>query len=132
MRGPVHSDTRVLLLDSVGELVRFLPLAWGVFVGGTVAPLGGHNVLEPAAHGKAVAFGPHIEKVEEAARALCDANAAALVRAPSELSAVWRQLLVSREAAAAVGARALAATRRASDVVARTWALLEPWLGGDG
>ena len=66
----VAPATQVVLLDTVGELVRFLPAAWAVFVGGTIAELGGHNLLEPAAYGKAVAFGPHTENVAEAAAAL--------------------------------------------------------------
>jgi 3-deoxy-D-manno-octulosonic-acid transferase len=132
MGGSVHSSTRVLLLDSVGELVGFLPLARAVFVGGSVAPLGGHNVLEPAAYGKAVAFGPHTENVAAAARALCDARAGALVREPAELAAFWDELLIDPEAAAAAGARALGVVGQGNDVLERTWALLAPWLGGDG
>jgi 3-deoxy-D-manno-octulosonic-acid transferase len=87
--GAVAADVQVLLLDTVGELVRFFPAAWAVFVGGTVAPLGGHNVLEPAAYAKPVVFGPHTENVAAAAAALCAAGAAAVVRTPSELAEYW-------------------------------------------
>lgn len=66
----------VLLLDSLGELPGLLPRAAAVFVGGTLAPRGGHNVLEPALAGRPVLFGPHTRNVREAAERLLACGAA--------------------------------------------------------
>jgi len=125
----VGTDVQVLVLDTLGELVRFLPLAWVTFVGGTVAPLGGHNVLEPANYGKPVAFGPHTEKVADAAAALCAAGGGVVVRTASELAEYWDGLLAQRAAAAAAGARARAVAATRSDALEHTWAMLAPLLG---
>lgn len=125
----VPADVAVLLLDTVGELTRFFPAAAAVFVGGTVAPLGGHNVLEPAAAGRPVAFGPHLDNVRAAAEALCAAEAGRIVRTPGELAEWFDPLLARREAADAAGARARAVALARAESLERTWALLAPLLG---
>jgi 3-deoxy-D-manno-octulosonic-acid transferase len=51
----------VVLLDSIGELASLFPLADIVFMGGTLARRGGHNILEPAVRGRAIVVGPHME-----------------------------------------------------------------------
>ena len=56
-----HSD--VLLLDSIGELSGLFPHATVVFMGGTLADRGGHNILEPAISGKPIIVGPHMENL---------------------------------------------------------------------
>jgi 3-deoxy-D-manno-octulosonic-acid transferase len=127
--GAVAPDVQVLLLDTLGELVRFLPAAWVTFVGGTVAPLGGHNVLEPAIYGKPVAFGPHTDNVADAAAALRAAGGGAVVRTPSELAAFWDGLLAYRGAAEDAGARARGVAAARSDALDHTWAMLAPVLG---
>src|ERR1039458_1691557 len=58
---PGGCDANVLRLDSVGELAGLFGLADCVFMGGTLAARGGHNILEPALFGKAVIVGPHME-----------------------------------------------------------------------
>ena len=58
----------VLLLDSIGELSAVFEYASVVFMGGTLAPAGGHNVLEPARHHKPIVFGPHMENFRDIAR----------------------------------------------------------------
>ena len=60
-------DAEVLLLDTIGELAQVYPAATVVFVGGSLVPSGGHNVLEPAVAGKAVVVGPHMENFQEIA-----------------------------------------------------------------
>ncbi len=57
----------VLLLDSIGELSGLFPWADAVFMGGTLADRGGHNILEPAIFGKPVIVGPHMENFREIA-----------------------------------------------------------------
>lgn len=57
----VPPDTQVLLLDTMGELPRWYAKAQGCFIGGTLAPVGGHNALEALANSQPVLFGPHTE-----------------------------------------------------------------------
>lgn len=129
MDGTVRPTTQVILLDTVGELVRFLPFATAVFVGGTVAPLGGHNVWEPATFGKVVAFGPNTENVAEAASALQAAGGGVMVAVPAALTALWARCLDEPAVAQEMGARAQAAAAAGQGALERTWASLEPYLG---
>lgn len=69
----------ILLVDTLGELDRFYSLADVVFVGGSLVPRGGHNVLEPARLGRAVLLGPHHENFRDEADVLLADRAALLV-----------------------------------------------------
>jgi 3-deoxy-D-manno-octulosonic-acid transferase len=55
----------VVILDSMGELAHLFQVATVVFVGGSLVAQGGHNILEPAVHGKPIVFGPHMENFAE-------------------------------------------------------------------
>jgi 3-deoxy-D-manno-octulosonic-acid transferase len=131
MGGAVRGETQVLVLDSVGELTRFFPAARAVFVGGTVAPLGGHNILEPATHARPVAFGPHTENVAGAAAALIASGGGEVVRNAADLERFWRRMLDDRPAAEETGLRARRAAEEGAAVIERTWELLAPFLGAD-
>ena len=67
--GPLKAG-EVLLLDTLGELARFYAAADVAFVGGSLVPLGGHNLLEPAALSLPVLAGPHLDKVRDIAELL--------------------------------------------------------------
>ena len=71
----------VLVLDTLGELAAVYSLATVVFVGGSLVPSGGHNILEAAVHGKAVVVGPHMENFQEMAELFLAAGA--LVQVPN-------------------------------------------------
>jgi 3-deoxy-D-manno-octulosonic-acid transferase len=131
MGAEVSSGAQVLLLDSVGELPRFLPAAWAVFVGGTVAPLGGHNLLEPATFARPVAFGPHTENVAAAAAALIAAGGGEVVRNAGDLERFWRRILADRRAADEMGLRARRVAEEGAGAIERTWELLAPYLGAE-
>lgn len=114
-------SVQVVILDTVGELLDFLPSAQAVFVGGTIAPgVGGHNVLEPAVFGKPVIFGPETVNVAEPAAALLAAGAAAVVRNGAELGAEWSRLLSEPDAAAAMGQRGRAVVAAQADIARRS------------
>ena len=59
-RNPDDAQCEVILLDSIGELRSVYPLAEIVFVGGSIAQTGGHNIIEPATAGAAVVTGAHV------------------------------------------------------------------------
>jgi 3-deoxy-D-manno-octulosonic-acid transferase len=87
-------DTQVFLGDSMGELPTFLAAADAAFVGGSLVEHGGHNLLEPAALGIPVAFGPHMFNFAEISRLLVQQGAALLVHDSDELARVltgWLQ-----------------------------------------
>lgn len=66
-RSVQFSPGEVLLVDTVGELLQFYALSDIVFVGGSLVPTGGHNILEPASLRVPVVFGPHMDNFREAA-----------------------------------------------------------------
>ena len=94
----------VLLLDSLGELAGLYRLADAVFVGGSLVPSGGHNILEPAAFRKVPIYGPSMENFREMAGKFLAAGAAIQVESAEELGAAWRDLLAEPERAARMGA----------------------------
>jgi 3-deoxy-D-manno-octulosonic-acid transferase len=100
------TDGDVLLLDTVGELARVYALATVVFVGGSLVPTGGHNVLEAAVAGKAVVVGPHMENFQEIADGFRAAGALVQVDGAPALGPAIAALLADDGRRAAVGERA--------------------------
>jgi len=74
-----EADCKVVLLDTMGELLAIYHLADAVFVGGSLVPRGGHNILEPALFEKPILFGPHMNNFREIAGHFVDRQAALLV-----------------------------------------------------
>jgi 3-deoxy-D-manno-octulosonic-acid transferase len=83
----------VLLLDSVGELAALYRLADVVFVGGSLVPAGGHNILEPAWFGRVPIFGPSLDNFRAVADAFLQEGAALCVSDAAQLGQVWVELL---------------------------------------
>ena len=88
----IPSDVTVFLLDSIGELASLYRLADGAFVGGSLVPSGGHNILEPAAFGKVPVFGPSMENFAEIASRFVSAGAAIQVESPEDVGVAWIEL----------------------------------------
>jgi 3-deoxy-D-manno-octulosonic-acid transferase len=93
----IASDVSVVLLDSIGELASLYRLADGVFVGGSLVPSGGHNILEPAAFGKVPVFGESMENFAEIAERFVAAEAALQVGSPEDAGVSWIELLRNPE-----------------------------------
>lgn len=110
--GPGMSLPGVLLLDSVGELASLFPIAHVVFMGGTLARRGGHNVLEPAICGKPIVVGPHMENFPSMAEDFRANRAWMEIANESELAAAVLKLLADPALRAGIGARALQLARR--------------------
>ena len=98
----------VVVVDTIGELPRLFQLATLVFVGGSLVPAGGHNILEPAVFGKAIVFGPHMDNFSEIARLFVDRSAALQVSSPTALSDALSMLLGDPIRRAGLGAAARA------------------------
>jgi len=105
---PVRSrgSVPIIVLDTVGELAQLYSIGDVVFVGGSLVPLGGHNVLEPALRGKPVLFGPHTSNFREAAAILITGGGGQVVHDAGELAAELCRLLGDPTARARLGAAA--------------------------
>ncbi len=101
-------NTAVYLADSMGELPLFYAAADAVFVGGSLVPTGGHNLIEPAAAGKAPLFGLHMENFIEIAERLLAAEGAIQIKNGQELAEKIIQLLSNPADTARLGANAMA------------------------
>ena len=84
--GASHLQETVLLLDTVGELSGAYAAADLAFVGGSLVPKGGHNVLEPSWHGVPTIVGPHMENFREIADAFLAGDALIRVAGEEELA----------------------------------------------
>ena len=96
----------VIVLDTIGELARLFELATVVFVGGSLVPAGGHNILEPAVFGKAILFGPHMENFAGVADLFVARDAAWQIRSGRELGEAIEALLADPARREALGAAA--------------------------
>lgn len=121
-------DTQVLLLDTLGELLAFYALGEVAYVGGSLVPIGGHNLLEPALLGKPVLGGPHHFNSPEAAARLMGCGALRIVHDAGELATALAMLLKDPDESARLGAAGREAVERNRGAAARSLALLEPWL----
>lgn len=99
----------VVILDTVGELAALYGLAEIVFVGGSLVPIGGHNVLEPAMRGKPVLYGPHTSNFRDGAERLQRSGGGIVVKDGLELERELSLLLEDRDLARRTGDAARAA-----------------------
>jgi len=97
----------VLLVDTVGELMNLYALSDTAFVGGSLAPFGGHNLLEPAAAGVPSIFGPHMTNFPEIEELVLRYGAGIQVHSPQELTVSWRALLTNAELRRVMGQNGL-------------------------
>lgn len=121
-------SAQVLILDSLGMLISFYPHASFSFVGGTLVPIGGHNLLEPALAGSLVLFGPHTAHTRQAADLLTGGGCGFLVKNEGELAAKLEVLLADPERTAALGRKAQTLARSLQGATERTWEHLKPVL----
>jgi 3-deoxy-D-manno-octulosonic-acid transferase len=121
---PPDAATRVLLGDSLGELFAYYAACDVAFVGGSLAPLGGQNLIEAASVGRPVLVGPHTFNFEEATRRAIKAGAARRVHDAADCMAQTLALLADASARARMGEAGLAFAARHCGAAARTAALV--------
>ena len=119
---------RVLLVDAIGELGAWWGTARVAFVGGSLGSRGGQNMIEPAAYGAAVCFGPDTRNFRDIVTAMLAHDAAAVVHGGDELTAFVRRCLAEPAYADALGRRAADLVRRQLGATGRTLDLLEALL----
>ncbi|MEA2626945.1 MAG: 3-deoxy-D-manno-octulosonic-acid transferase [Candidatus Binatota bacterium] len=107
--GWTAADAPILVLDTLGELAGLYTAAAVAFVGGTLAPHGGHNLAEPARAGVPVLFGPHVENVVDAARVLERDGGGRRVADADALARAVEDVLVDADLRRRAGAAAAAA-----------------------
>jgi 3-deoxy-D-manno-octulosonic-acid transferase len=107
---PIDAEPRadVVVLDTFGELAQLYQLATAVFVGGSLAKQGGHNILEPAIFGKPILFGPHMDNFREIAEVFLTNGAAVQVHSDRELEEALLTLVSDAVLRARLGAAARA------------------------
>ena len=127
---PAAAGTEVLLVDTLGELLDFYAAGDVAFVGGSLVPIGGHNLLEPAVLGKPILTGPHNFNGEDIARLLIERGAARVVTDAGGLAQALGALLGSPAEREHIGAVGRAAVEENRGAVARLLGLIEPLLGG--
>jgi 3-deoxy-D-manno-octulosonic-acid transferase len=129
---PCRRDTQAFLVDTMGELPLFYAASDVAFVGGTLVPIGGHNLLEPAALGVPVVTGPHLFSTQEIADMFAEVGASVTVADSDGLAATVTALFADPEQARAQGAKGqdIVANNRGS--LKKLLVLLEPLVRPDG
>jgi len=126
--GPIRGG--VLLVDSIGELSALYALADIAFVGGSLVPRGGHNIIEPAQHGVAIVVGNHTENFRDIV-GLFQSRDAVRVVGPAELPLMFMQLIANEAERHGLGKRALQTLELQRGATQRTLAQLKNLLAKD-
>jgi len=118
--GALPRDVNVLLGDSMGEMGAYYAAADLAFIGGSLLPLGGQNLIEACAVGTPVLIGPHVFNFTQVTADAVTAGAALQVQDPADLARALRELFADKSRRAAMGAAAAAFAARHRGATART------------
>jgi len=124
----VSADTQVYLLDTLGELPAFYAAGDVAFVGGSLVPIGGHNLLEPAALSLPIVAGPHNFNSADIAQMLVEHGAVRIVNDAAQLAEVVAGLFADPATRTTMGASGRKAMDGNRGAVARLMQFLEPLL----
>ena len=121
--------TDVFLVDTMGELPLFYAASDVAFVGGSLVPVGGHNLLEPAALGLPVISGPHVFNAQEIADMFIERGASHVVHDFNELAASVGDLISDPDAATRIGEKGREIVLKNRGSLSKLLGLLEPLIG---
>lgn len=121
-------DDEVFVIDTLGELLPFYACADVAFVGGSLQPIGGHNLLEPAAAGTPIVTGPHLHNFAEIARRLDEADALRIAPDADAIGDAIGVLLDDADARAAMSQAGHRLVEAGRGALAQTLALVQPAL----
>jgi 3-deoxy-D-manno-octulosonic-acid transferase len=125
---PVTSDTEIYLLDTLGELPPFYAAGDVAFVGGSLVPIGGHNLLEPAALGLPIVAGPHNFNSADIAKLLAERGSVRVVSDAAGVAKAVGELLADPAARSRMGASGRKAVDENRGAVDRLMAFISPLL----
>ena len=130
---PIDAEPRAdaVVLDTIGELAQLYQVATVVFVGGSLVPAGGHNILEPALYGKPIIFGPYMQNFGEIAETFLSNGAAIQVRSDGELEEAMLSLVGDPVRRARLGAAAKALVESNRGARDRTLAVIRDLMPPD-
>jgi 3-deoxy-D-manno-octulosonic-acid transferase len=126
---PCSEETAVFLGDSMGELTLFMGASDLAFIGGSLVPRGGHNILEAAAQGVAVVFGPHMFNFNEISQLFLDEGAAAQVDSVDALATQVIEWLGDSSERSRIGEKGRALVDSNRGAMERLMRLVERLLG---
>ncbi len=122
------STTSVLLGDTMGEVPLFYAASDVVFVGGSLVPIGGHNLLEPAAQALPIVTGPHLFNAQDIADMFVEMRACVVVNDKDELALAVADLLDNPEKASELGRNGRTLLEQNKGALTRLLVLVEPLL----
>lgn len=105
--GPVPADVEVIVGDTMGELVKLMAASDVAFVGGSLEPVGGHNMLEPLAVGVPVICGPHVFNFATVAKLLTEQGVLTTVTSPLGLANAVKELFTNPARSRALSAKGI-------------------------
>jgi 3-deoxy-D-manno-octulosonic-acid transferase len=125
LQAPLSEDADVVLLDSIGELAGIYSIGDAVFVGGSLVPAGGHNILEPAWFGRVPVFGPSMENFRDMAQEFRSEGAGLQVRDGEGLGKAWVNLIHDPAGRGRMGRKAQELAERNRGATARALERIE-------
>jgi 3-deoxy-D-manno-octulosonic-acid transferase len=120
----------VILLDTMGELMRLYSLGTLVFIGGSLVPVGGHNPLEPLAFKKCVLFGPYMFNFSEISKRLIENGGAIQVAGREDLLSHLKRLLVDERMRREIGEKGYQFLQKHRGSTERAFEEIRPFLSG--
>jgi len=118
----------IILLDTMGELMRLYSLGTLVFVGGSLVPVGGHNPLEPLEFRKCVLFGPYMFNFSEISKRLIEDGGAIQVEGKEDLSSHLKLLLAAEKKRREIGERGYQFLQKHRGAAERAFEGIRPYL----
>ena len=118
----------IVIVDEMGQLPLYYALATIAFIGKSLSAHGGQNILEPAALGKVILFGPHMENFRYLAELFLNNEAAVQIRGPADLEASVRRFLKSDEMRERFSANARQLVEKYKGAVVRNLQLMDRYL----
>ncbi len=128
LHGEIATDRDVILMDTIGELSRAFASISITFIGGSLVPVGGHNILEPAYWSKPIIFGPHMDNFPIAVEFI-ERSAALQVNGPEDMAKTVIELLDNKTRAESMGRNAKEIVEKNRGAVKKAVDLIRNYIG---
>jgi len=118
-------DFEIVIIDKIGVLFEVYSVAEAAFVGGSFTDNGGQNILEPAAWGVPVQYGPHMEDFEEASKAFLELGISRQLKNAEDLASVWTEYTENKDKKGAVAEQCKKYFERTGGAARKSWKEIE-------